>query len=106
MIQHVNNTWKFRQKLTQNKRNALEAVGKFLVSKMDYYVPVDTGFLKSRNEYVIANNELFLQNDCYYAIFQEFGTYKMKAQPFMRPAVFNHKTEIARIFAEELGRDI
>lgn len=106
MIRHVNHTWKFKSKLNENKKNALNAVGKFLVKKMDYYVPVDTGYLRSRNEYVIANNELYIQNDCHYAIFQEFGTYKMKAQPFIRPSVMNHKTEIGQIIAEELGRDI
>lgn len=106
MIQHVNNTWKFKQKLTENKLNALNEVGKFCVGKMDYYVPVDTGYLRSRNEYVIASNELYLQNDCFYAKFQEFGTYKMKAQPFMRPAIFKHKTEISKIIAKELGRDM
>lgn len=106
MIQHVNHTWKFKQKLNSNKLNALHAVGIFCVGKMNIYVPVDTGYLKSRNEYVISSNELYLQNDCYYAKFQEFGTYKMRAQPFIRPAVFNHKREIANIIARELGRDI
>ena len=106
MIYHINRTGKFMRQLKQNEKNALEAVGRFCVGKMNYYVAVDTGYLKSRNEYVISKNELYLQNDCYYAKFQEFGTYKMRAHPFMRPAVFNHKTEIARIMADELGRDI
>ena len=106
MIRHVNNSWKFKQKLDENKLNALNEAGKFCVGKMDHYVPVDTGYLRSRNEYKIASNELYLQNDCFYAKFQEFGTYKMKAQPFMRPAVFNHKNEIGMIMAKELGRDL
>lgn len=74
------------KKLKSNERAALEAMGKFGVKMMDLHAPLDTGFLMSRNTYVINRNELFLMNDCYYALHQEFGTIKMKGTPFMRPA--------------------
>jgi HK97 gp10 family phage protein len=54
------------------------------------YAPVDTGLLRSsiHQEFpggdVIAQIALF-GSDCNYAIFQELGTYKMAAQPFMAP---------------------
>ena len=86
MLKLINRAGKFKRQLKDNERAALEAMGKFGVKMMDKHVPLDTGFLMSRNTYVISGNELYLMNDCYYAIYQEFGTYKMKAQPFMRPA--------------------
>jgi HK97 gp10 family phage protein len=104
MIQIVNRTGKFMSQLTENQRIALEAVGAFCKSKMDEYVAVDTGQLRSRNTYVIARNELFLQNDCSYAIYQEYGTYKMAAHPFIKPAALNHTGEIKRIFADHLSK--
>lgn len=35
----------------------------------------------------------------WYAFFLEFGTRKMRARPFLRPAVFNNAREIVRIIA-------
>jgi HK97 gp10 family phage protein len=104
MIKLVNRSGKFMSQLSENQRQALEAVGKFIKAKMDSYTPVDTGNLKSHNSYQIVNNELFLQNDCEYAGYVEKGTYKMKAQPFMQPAVYNHVSEIKQISADSLSK--
>lgn len=39
-----------------------------------------------------------------YAPFVEFGTYKMKARPFMRPAAENHRREYSQIIERELAK--
>lgn len=106
MYRLVNKSGKFMSQLTDSQKNILEQVGKFCKGKMDGYVAVDTGELKSMNEYVIANNELYLQNKSKYAGFQEFGTIKMPAHPFMRPAIFNHLPEIKNIAGDVLRRGI
>lgn len=106
MIYYANNTSGFLKKLRRNEKKALFEIGVFGKKKMDTYVPVDTSYLKSRNEIKINKLKLYLQNDCYYAKFQEFGTYKMKAQPFIRPSILNHRTEVTRIFIDEMGRDM
>ncbi|RPJ73106.1 MAG: hypothetical protein EHM20_00045 [Alphaproteobacteria bacterium] len=102
MIQIVNMSGKFMRELTAKWEAAKHNVGRFCVEKMRYYVAVDTGYLQSRCEYVINRNELWLQNDAPYALFQEKGTSKMAAHPFMYPAVYNHKTEIELIVAQTL----
>ena len=89
------------RQLEENQRAALELVGEFIKEKMDIYVPVKTGHLKSRNSWEIVQNELFAHNDCEYAIHVEYGTHKMRAQPFMRPAVNLYKREIKAIL--EMG---
>jgi HK97 gp10 family phage protein len=106
MLRIVNNVGKFMRQLTENQEQTMKDIGKFVVGKMDYYVAVDTGYLKSRNEYVINRNELFIQNDCHYAGYQENGTWKMRAHPFFRPAVYNHLGEIRAIAKEGLKRGI
>lgn len=106
MIRMVNRAGKFKSQLTENQRATLEEVGQFCVGKMDIYVAVLTGYLRSRNDYKISGNELYLQNDCEYAIYQEFGTYKMPAHPFMKPAIYNHLGEIKRIFENGLTKGL
>jgi HK97 gp10 family phage protein len=106
MIQIVNRTGKFMSTLTANQKATLEEIGKFCKSKMDEYAAVDTGYMRSRNTYVIASNELYLQNDAPYAIYQEKGTYKMKAHPFMNPAVYNHLGEIKQIAESGLTKGL
>jgi HK97 gp10 family phage protein len=104
MIKLVNRSGKFMRQLKSNELSMLNQMGYFLMSKMDYHVAVDTGYLLSRNTYVINRNELFLMNDCEYAIHQEYGTYKMKAHPFMRPSALNYTNELKRIAANYLGK--
>ncbi len=52
------------------------------------FAPVDTGRLRA-SIHTEMEGELVWKvcTNVYYAIYQEFGTRKMKAHPFMRPAV-------------------
>lgn len=62
---------------------AIEAGGQVMGSLVAY----DTGYLESRN---VAESDGQghgkLENDTPYVVHVEFGTYKMDAQPFFRPA--------------------
>ena len=51
--------------------------------------PVDTGFLRmSGNIHEdTGRGDVFIGFDAEYASYVEFGTYKMEAQPFLRPAI-------------------
>ena len=99
-VRVVNRIGEFMGILDRKKRLTVEEIGRFCLTKMNNYVPVDTGFLQSRNDYKISgfiNLKLQLLNDCYYAGYVEFGTSKMMAQPFIRPAFENHIGEIRAI---------
>jgi HK97 gp10 family phage protein len=106
-LQVTNNIPSFMNLLRRNQTNTLHEIGRFCKSKMDYYVAVDTGYLKSRNTYRLTGGllgkNLVLLNNCHYAVYQEFGTYKMKGTPFMRPAVYNHLSEIQSIAGRSMG---
>jgi len=70
--------------------------------------PVDTGHLKRnimRKTYTSPNNtgvvgEVY--DPVEYGVYQEFGTSKMKAQPFMRPALRVHQETIYKEFENYL----
>ena len=50
-------------------------------------VPVDTGFLRSSIFVREAGNNVEVGFSAEYASYVEFGTYKMVAQPYLRPAI-------------------
>lgn len=50
-------------------------------------VPVDTGFLRSTGFIQAVGNDVEIGFEAEYASYVEFGTYKMAAQPFLRPAI-------------------
>jgi len=57
--------------------------------------PVDTGFLRSRIEVVdLGADGAGVRDDAEYAPFVEFGTVKMAAQPFLRPAVLGTEVQV------------
>jgi len=104
LIKIINRTGKFMSQLNENEKAGLELAGEFLVGKMNIYTPVRTGYLRSRNSYQISKNELYLQNDAPYAGFVEYGTYKMKAQPFMKPAATLYTSDLMEIFEMCFGK--
>jgi hypothetical protein len=58
------------------------------------YAPVDTGLLRSSIHQEFPGDDIIAQialfgSDCDYAIYQELGTYKMAAQPFMAPMMYD-----------------
>lgn len=102
MLKIIDNTDKFIMQLKSNNTKALNEVGRFCKNKMDELAAVDTGYMKSRNKYEVSNDQLILSNDTDYAVHQEYGTYKMKAHPFMRPSAFNYINDIKRILLTDL----
>jgi HK97 gp10 family phage protein len=77
-----------RKSITVTNRIAHE-----VLTAADMRVPVDTGALKASGavEEATPGNETAVVSyggdDVDYAVYQEFGTYKMKAQPYMQPAI-------------------
>ena len=69
------------------------------------YAPVgETGNLRASIAHVVNRMgrdtvKAVIGSNVEYAPYQEFGTYKMAAQPFLRPALENSRDEIEDIFA-------
>jgi HK97 gp10 family phage protein len=49
--------------------------------------PVDTGFLRDSGHLVPEESDVSIVFDAEYASYVEFGTSRMEAQPFLRPAL-------------------
>jgi hypothetical protein len=110
MVRIVNRSGKFMSQLNANQTNALENVGSFCVDKMQDYCAKRTLRLQRHCKFRIVRNELVLVNDVVsdkgisYAIFNELGTRKWIGQPFMKPSVYNHLTEINQIMGNAFRR--
>lgn len=52
-------------------------------------VPVDTGYLKGSITKGGAGGAWFVEAAAHYSSFVEYGTRKMRAQPYLRPALEN-----------------
>jgi len=64
-------------------------------------VAVDTGELRDSIRHEVSGEEARIGAGAEHGIFVEFGTYKMGAQPFLRPAVDNNKSAVE----SEIGRE-
>lgn len=67
-------------------------VGNELEGYAKAFSPIRTGLLRNSIHQEGAGGDILAQiailgADCNYAIYQEFGTYKMAAHPFMTPAI-------------------
>lgn len=80
------------------KQAALEAIGLQAEGYAQLLAPVDTGRLRnSITHQVIDEESVAIGTNVEYAIYQELGTSKMKAQPYLRPAVVEHIDEYKEI---------
>lgn len=91
--------------------SALEKAGEHLRQEIQNSVPVLTGSLKAaivKGE--VINGKIQIgpsqQGPAFRAHFVEFGTSKMPAKPFMRPAFEREKANIERIMAQEIRKGL
>ena len=80
----------------------MDAACQYAVEQVQPRVPVRTGILRSDITYEIMIEGLMIIGwvgalaERFYAYFVELGTSRMKAQPFLRPGVFNNTRQIMR----------
>ena len=106
-------------------RGALRAGGEIIAEEARRLAPVDTGTLKNsitvmddRDARIYGKVNLPAMSvyvgpvgstddgDVYYAKFQEFGTIRNAAQPFMRPAIASKRPEAERLIVDTLRADL
>jgi HK97 gp10 family phage protein len=61
---------------------------------------------KGRVGVVISTDKGFFKGDTFYAAFHEFGTSRMPARPFIRPAFDAHKVSSVKIIGNEIWSGI
>lgn len=96
---------------------ALKKAGQIIVDEAKNNVPVKTEKLKKGlkvsgvrkkggNKFVLAGIQKGDNSKIFYGKFLEFGTSKMKAQPFMGPAYESKKEEAKEIIKDELRKGL
>ncbi len=80
------------QATTQQIAVALEAIGLLCEGYAKMKCPVDTGNLRNSITHTVNVEEqaAYIGTNVEYAAFVEMGTSKMKAQPYLKPAVVDH----------------
>ena len=63
--------------------------------------PVDTGFLRDSHEVVETTQGVEMRVNAEYAFYVEYGTSKMAAQPYVRPALASESDRIVEAVAAE-----
>lgn len=85
------------------KMRALEIIGMRAEKYAKALCPVDTGNLRnSISHQTVGNNEVHIGTNVEYAPYVEFGTVRMSAKPYLRPAVSTHIEEYKNILKSEL----
>lgn len=96
--------------ITPAVRASVEASCKLVETAAKYYVPVDTGELQESITTEIEETGKTIVGrvapHTYYAGFVEYGTYKMRAQPYMRPALDESRGPIMDIFKSEIAQGL
>jgi HK97 gp10 family phage protein len=83
---------------------ALETVGLFVEGEAKLRAPVDTGRLRNSITHEVVPDELavYIGSNVEYAPYQEYGTSKMKAHPYLHPAITQNMGTIKDIIKAEL----
>ena len=84
---------------------ALELCGARWESDAKQMAPVDTGRLRNSIEHHPEGTDtMVVETNVEYATYQEMGTSKMKAQPYMKPSGENNVDTFKNIIENELNR--
>lgn len=81
----------------------LEACGIQAESYAKALAPVDTGRLRNSISHAVDGDTAYIGTNVEYAPYQELGTSKTKAQPFLKPALQNHKADYEKILQDALS---
>lgn len=93
------------RKLGVNTERALAAIAEQVQGEAASRAPVDTGALK--NSIAAEKKARFLwwvADGVEYGLYQELGTSRMTAHPFMVPAVESVRKQVAKIIGEEITK--
>lgn len=97
-----------RKEIAKQKEEAIERAFEAIGMQAEGYAklkcPVDTGHLRDSisHQYVPNDNAEYIGTNVKYAPYVEFGTSKMKAQPFLKPSASEHAEEYRKIFEATL----
>ena len=94
-----------RRHLEERKGLALEKIGLLVEGEAKLRAPVDSGTLKGSITHDVDKNTVRIGTNLEYAGYVEKGTSKMRAQPYLTPALEDNIEEIKDIVREVYEND-
>lgn len=93
-----------KKALDQAIKKFLVGSGELITSQAETLAPVDTGNLKTHieNKVVVSDKAVHIGTNVEYAPYVEFGTWKMREQPFLRPAFRYNKNNVTKLLEQYL----
>lgn len=96
------NSKEFLKELESRIPAALEECGLAAEGYAKRLCPVDTGRLRNSITHAVDDDTAYVGTNVEYAAYVELGTKKMKAQPYIMPAVVDHQSEYKQIIENRL----
>lgn len=75
------------QKLRETVEDRLQKSGLIVSNQAKIFSPVDTGRLRSSLTYEVEGDTVYIGTNVKYGVYQELGTRRMQAQPFLVPGI-------------------
>ena len=88
----------------QAKTKALETAAVLVEGQAILLAPIDTGNLRSSITHRVEGDEARIGTNVIYAPYVCYGTSKMAAQPYLRPALDENIENIKRIISDIIGK--
>lgn len=106
IIEITDNSKQFVDAMKYSAMRALETCGLTAEGYAARLCPVDTGNLRNSITHLVQSDEpaAYIGSNVEYAAYVELGTYKMKAQPYLKPAIADHVNQYKQIIESELKR--
>jgi HK97 gp10 family phage protein len=99
-MKYKSNRKQVKQALDNAKNNTLEAIGKAGQGYVKLLAPVDSGALRDSISYSVDDNSVLVGSDLVsedYPVYQEKGTSKQKAQPYIQPGIYDNINALKKI---------
>ena len=90
--------------LEMTVREFLPSAGVFVTGEAKLRSPVDKGQLRASINHRVETDLVRIGTNVHYAPHVEYGTYKMSAQPYLRPAVDENRKKLVSMFRQIMAR--
>ena len=101
-IEFTDNSPAYIAAMKEGVAKAVKLIAKQGASNVADLAPVDTGRLKGSITGRSDADTAYIGTNVYYGIYQEYGTYKMAAHPFLKPGIMDNMDEYEEIAKEAI----
>ena len=94
----------YQRKMSRIQELFLEEAGALVAGEAKTRTPVNTGRLRNSIEYRVTEDDAIIGTNVEYAPYVEYGTSRMRAQPYLRPALDENRRRINELLKDNIRR--